>query len=130
MEPTHLIAESELDSIPADHSAVPAPSNHPTKGRRYRVLDGDEGDVCIVQCCTEGHLTFPAGTLLPIEGVPRFETKTQAKKWVAQCAGDLMSGMQFIIFTVNEVGNAKVENTPKISINWKPKKQIKGPPEE
>ncbi len=70
------------------------------------------------------------GTLIPIEGVPRFETKTAAKKWVAQDAGDLMGGMQFMIFTVNEVGNAQVENMPKISINWKPKKQIKGPAEE
>lgn len=120
----------ELDSVPADHSAIPAPSNHPTKGRRYRVLDGDEGDVCVVQCVTEGHPSFPVGTILPIEGVPRFETKTAAKKWVAADAGDLMAGMQFMIFTVNECGNAQVENTPKISINWKPKKQISGPVEE
>lgn len=120
---------TDVADVPAD-PATTKPSIHPTKGRRFRVLDGDDGDVCIVNLVGEGHASFPLGTLLPIEGVPRFQSKTEAKKWVRNDSGDLLSGMQIMIFTAHEIYNINVVNKPTVQITAKPKRRVSGPAEE
>jgi hypothetical protein len=122
-------AKAEAAGAPADPTTPPKAS-HPTKGRRFRVLDGDGGDVCIVRIIGKNDKNFPAGTMLPIPEVPRFETSTEAVKWIKNDSGDLLKGMQVMVFQAKELMSIKVENTPKVTITSKPKRQVSGPPVE
>lgn len=129
---TVTIGKSDVAEVPPDPTTPPKAdrAKHPTKGRRFRVLDGDEGDVCIVRIIGANDKKFPAGTMLPITEVPRFETSTEAVKWVKNDSGDLLKGMQIMIFQAKELMSIKVESQPKVTITAKPKRQVSGPPVE
>lgn len=94
------------------------------------MLDGEGGDVCIVVVVGKDHKTYPPGTMLPIENVPRFQTATEAKKWVKNDSGDLLAGMQVMVFQAKELMSIQVENKPTVKITEKPKRQIAGPEPE
>ena len=52
----------DVAEVPADPTTPPK-AEHPTKGRRFVILDGEDGDVCIVKCITEGDKNYPPGSV-------------------------------------------------------------------
>ncbi len=111
---------------PGDDATPQAPRKHPTKGNRYRVMGNGEGDYCIYQIAPQDS-NLPAGCLIPIPNVPRFESTTEAKRWIKADSGDLLALMQVMIVQVMDIGGINVENRPQVSINWKPKIRVSGP---
>ena len=86
--------------------------------------------MCIVAGVGDGHKVFPPGSLIPIEGAPRFETATEALKWVRNDSGDVLHGMRVMIFQAKEILKIDVESKPMVKVTAQPKRQITGPPVE
>ena len=111
---------------PGDDATPQTSASHPTKGRRFRVLGGGEGDYCIYQIAPQDS-QFPAGCLIPIPELPRFGTCAEAMRWIKNDSGDTLAGKQVMVFCAHEILTIAVENRPRVTINAKPKVQISGP---
>ena len=120
------MATKETDSadVPPDPTSE-SKVEHPTKGRRFRLFKG--GDVLVLRIVGEGDKTLPAGSLLPIEGVPQFEDMTSAKAWVKNDSGDLLQGMVIMIVWAKAKMDIAVQNKPTVVITETPRFQVTGP---
>ncbi len=116
-------------TTPGDDADAKATASHPTKGRRYRVLGVGEGDYCIYQIAPQGS-EFPAGCLIPIPEVPRFESTAEARRWAKGESKDLLAGKQIMVVQVMDIANAAVETRQVVTLTWKPKIQVSGPETE
>lgn len=113
-------------STPGDDAKPKPKRSHPSKGRTYRVLGEGEGDYCIYEITPQGS-QLPSGSLVPIPGTPRFESTSQAEKWIRSDSGDLMMGKQVMIFKAMEIMTIQVLNRPQIAIEKKPRILVKTP---
>lgn len=118
--------EPENLGTPGDDATPQSARKHPTKGNRYRVMGNGEGDYCIYQIAPQDS-NLPAGCLIPIPNVPRFESTAECKRWIKADSGDLLARMQVMLVQVMDIGGVNVENRPQVTINWKPKIRISGP---
>lgn len=101
---------------------------HPKRGVRKRVLGEGEGDYCIYEIAGQGS-QFPAGTLIPIPDIPRFEDTVKAMAWLRKSSGDLLAGKQVMIFRAMEILSLQVEQKPTVTITSKPKIVVNPKPE-
>lgn len=112
----------------------PAPAEQakavPQRGRRKRVLGEGEGDYCIYEIVGTGHSTMPAGSLIPIPGVPRFEETKKALQWIATDSGDTLAGKQVMVFRACEILAIQVQAKPTIVIQAKAKKVVTDPTQD
>jgi hypothetical protein len=90
------------------------------------VLGEGEGDYCIFQMIGQGQ-DLPAGSLVPIPSVPRFETTAQAERWVRTESGDLLMGKQVMIFKAMEVLRINMQTKPQLVIEKKPRVLVSTP---
>ncbi|MCP4899971.1 MAG: hypothetical protein GY906_23630 [bacterium] len=102
--------------------------SHPKRGIRKRVLGEGEGDYCIYEIASQGS-PLPAGALIPIPEVPRFEDTVKAMTWLRKESGDLLAGKQVMIFRAMEILSLQVENKPTVTISAKPKVVVTMPAE-
>ena len=125
-------ADTPTDAPPRSTSKRKAASEKspresvPQRGIRKRVLGSGEGDYCIYEIATSGS-DFPAGSLLPIPDVPRFEATTEAVRWIKNESGDLLTGKQVMIFRAMEIMTIQVASRPTIEIISKPKVVVNDP---
>ena len=124
-------AETPTDSPPRSTSKRKGTSSKPResipqRGIRKRVLGKGEGDYCIYQIATSGS-DFPAGSLIPIPDVPRFEATTEAVRWIKNESGDLLTGKQVMVFRAMEIMTIQVASRPTIEIISKPKVVVNDP---
>lgn len=117
---------SPTDLTTPGDDANPLPRVSPQRGKRYRVLGKGEGDVLIMEIAPPS-TQLPKGTLTPIPGVPQFESKGEARRWVQADSKDLLANKQIMILQVHDIGSVQVEATPKVALNWKQKIQVAGP---
>jgi hypothetical protein len=117
-EPVDPAVDIDLEEPKAP---TPERATVPTRGRRYRLFD--KGDVLILSIVGENHPQFPPGTLLPIEGVPQFNTKAEANSWIGN-SGDLLSGLSVMVVKAMDRHTIEVINTPTVRIHSAPKKAI------
>ena len=123
------MANPKAPATPGDDAAPQESASHPTKGRRFRVLGKGEGDYCIYQIAPQDS-QFPAGCLIPLPDIPRFESAAEAMRWVRNDSGDQLAGKQVMVFCAHEILTVNVVNKPVVSIDKKPKVQISGPEKE
>lgn len=106
------------------------PKKVPARGKRMRVLDGDQGDYCVYEIAQPGAAKIPAGALLPIPTVPKFKNVADATKWIRNESGDKLSGKQVMIFRACEILSLTVQMKPTVVIQSKPKKVTNQPAAE
>ena len=126
------MTQTPTDSPPPP-KAPPAPKANgkkmPRRGIRKRVLGDGEGDHCIYMVAGKNS-DLPAGSLTPIPNVPRFSSTVEAMRWIRNDSGDLLAGMQLMIFQSKELMNISVVNKPTVQIDMKPKVIINDPLQE
>ena len=117
------------DSPPTPKAKAPAKpkgKRMPRRGIRKRVLGEGEGDHCIYMVAGQNS-ELPQGSLTPIPNVPRFSSTVEAMRWIRNDSGDLLAGMQLMIFQAKELMNISVVNKPTVQIDMKPKVVINDP---
>lgn len=117
------MSDTPTDS-PAPQTLTPA--SVPQRGRRKRVLGEGEGDYCIYEIVAPG-TPMPAGSLIPIPGVPRFEETKKALTWISNESGDTLAGKQVMVFRACEILAIQVQAKPTIVIQAKTKKVVTDP---
>ncbi|MEE8372654.1 MAG: hypothetical protein V3R87_02815 [Dehalococcoidia bacterium] len=127
--PTPTPVEPTNFATPGDDTQPKPKRSHPSKGRTYRVLGEGEGDYCIYEITPQGS-QLPLGCLVPIPETPRFESTSQAEKWIRGESMDLLMGKQVMIFKAMEIMTIEVLNRPQISITKKPRILVKTPEAE
>ena len=100
----------------------------PQRGARKRVLGEGEGDYLIYELIGEGS-EMPKGSMIPIPGVPQFESTVKAIAWIKNESGDKLAGKQVMIFRVCEILSLIVQQQPKVVIQAKPKVTVTKAPE-
>ena len=88
--------------------------------------DGD-GDYCIYEIVAPNHPKIPAGALLPIPNIKRFNSTAEAMNWIRAESGDLLAGKQVMIFAAKEVLSLQVQQKPTVVIQCKPKITVRDP---
>jgi hypothetical protein len=117
----------EVPTTPTDEAnPTPKKKRAPKRGNRKRLLGGGEGDYCIYEVVLPGRET-PAGALLPIPGIPRFEDTVKAAKWIRKEGGNLLAGKQVMIFRAMEILDIQVQTTTQVVIEAKPRRTISDP---
>ncbi len=101
----------------------------PSRGIRRRVLGQGEGDHC-VYAMAPADSDLPDGSLIPIPNVPRFPSAVEAIRWIRNDSGDLLAGMQVMVFMAKEVIDINVVQQPVVHIVMKPKVVVNDPTEE
>lgn len=117
------MSETPTDS-PAPQTL--APEKVPQRAKRKRVLGDGEGDYCIYEIVPPG-TPLPAGALIPIPGVPRFEETKKALAWISAESGDTLAGKQVMVFRACEILAIQVQAKPTIVIQAKAKKTVTDP---
>jgi hypothetical protein len=107
---------SDLDT-PTDGVA---PRKVPARGIRKRLLGSGEGDYCIY-AIADGTGDIPLGALVPINGVPRFASTVEAKRWLSTESGDIMANKQIMIFKAIAIIDIIVRSVSKIQMQSKVK---------
>lgn len=97
------VARFDSDLLPPVDPVEPV-RRMPNRGNRKRVLGDGEGDFCIY-VIADGSTDLPAGALVPIDGIPRFTSATEAKRWMQTSSGDLLVNKQVMIFKAYEIIN-------------------------
>lgn len=97
----------------------------PQRGTRKRVLGQGEGDVCVL-IISDGSGQIPQGCLIPIPGVPKFESAPEARRWIASSSGDLLANRAVIIFRACDLINVVVQTKSVVEIHCKDK-MVKAP---
>lgn len=99
-----------------------APNAEPEKKPkiRKRVLGDGDGDYMIYEVIGEG-MAAPRGSLVPIPGVPQFPDSIRAMKWLRQNSGDKLAGKQVMIFRACEIMTLRIDVSPRITFEAKPK---------
>lgn len=87
----------------------------PARGRRMRVLGQGEGDFCIF-AISDGGDGLPLGSLIPIPGIPRFQSTTEAKRWIVSDSGDLLANRQVMVFKACDIITVTTRPTMKIEL--------------
>lgn len=118
--PADLATVAEFDSGDVTPTDRPIPyTKVPQRGTRKRLLEGG-GDYCIY-ALTDHHENLPQGSLVPVEGVPRFDSVKRAKAWLQNQSGDLLANRQVIIFRAIELINVAVAITKRVTLIEKQK---------
>lgn len=96
-----------------------APGEVPLSNGRHRTARDvwPKGSFTVYEISRE----HPKGALLPIEGVPKFQTQREAEAWIRDESGDLLSGKQFLLFRAVGIGSMQIEHVPQLKVQWKPK---------
>ena len=101
IEPTQVVGEFTSADIETPGDSAEPRIKVPRFGRS-RILGSGEGDICIY-AVDDGSGGLPRGSLIPIAGVPRFETGSEAKRWLKTSSGDLLADKQIIIFRAIDI---------------------------
>lgn len=111
---------------PTDEVTPPkAPRKKPTAANRYQLFDDGDGDYRIYEIAKQDS-GAPKGSLLPIAGLPGFESTYAARKFINN-SGDKLEGKQVMILKGLEICSVQVEKVTKVGIKFKPKKAVTGP---
>ena len=116
---------SKTLETPTDEVTPPKAKSKPTAANRYQLFNDGEGDYRIYELA-HSDSGLPPGSLLPIAGIPGFESTYQAKKF-ANNSGDLLQGKQIMILKGLEICTIDVQTVSKVTVRFKPKKAITGP---
>ena len=117
-----------LNGTPGDeHTPMRGPRKAPQRGIRKRVLGNGEGDYCIYRIAGKNEPDVPAGALIPIPDVPRFETTARAIQWIKNSSGDRLAGMQVMVFKAMDILSIQVASKPSIEVLSKPRVVVKDP---
>ena len=119
-------ATTPTDAFPKGKTQKPARKAVPGRGIRKRILGKGEGDYCIYEIAGTAS-DFPAGSLIPIPETPRFESTTEAVRWIKAESGDLLTGKQIMVFRAMEIMTIRVSSKPMIEIESKPKIVVNDP---
>ena len=98
----------------------------PQRGIRRRVLGKGEGDYCVYEIANKAS-NVPAGSLIPIPGVPNFEDTNKALRWIKNESGDILAGKQVMIFRACEILALVIQTKPTVVIQSKPKVAVTMP---
>ena len=111
---------------PTDEVAPPtAKRAKPTAANRYQLFDDGDGDYRIYEIAKQD-TKLPKGALLPIAGIPGFESTYAARKFINN-SGNLFEGKQMMILKGLEICSVDVQTVTKVGVKFKPKKAITGP---
>lgn len=97
----------------------------PTAANRYQLFDDGDGDYRVYEIGQAAN-NVPKGSLLPIAGIPGFDSTYSARKFINN-SGDLLEGKQMMILKGLEICSVDVQTVSKVSVKFKPKKAITGP---
>ena len=117
---------TKAPETPTDDPTPPkAKRAKPTAANRYQLFDDGDGDYRIYEIAkaAEG---VPQGALLPIAGIPGFESTYMARKFIGN-SGDKLQGKQLMILKGLEICSVDVQTVTKVGVNFKPKKAVTGP---
>ncbi len=111
---------------PTDDPTPPkAKRAKPTAANRYQLFDDGDGDYRIYEIARK-ESGVPKGALLPIAGIPGFESTYLARKFITN-SGDKLSGKQLMILKGLEICSVDVQTVKKVGVKFKPKKAVTGP---
>lgn len=116
-------ASTESPAVSTDAGKTSSKKKLPSRGNRYRLFDDGDGDYRIYQIAP-GTSDFPTGTLLPIPGVPGFDSVKEADAYIDK-SEDTFQRMQIMILKGCDIIALSVETTTKVRKNRKPKNLIK-----
>lgn len=126
-DPVETGMQAEDQPELGDDSRPLEPRKTRKRANRYRLFGDGDGDYCIYQAIGKGHKTYPEGALVPIPNIPRFESGAKAKQWIRTESGDLLIGMQVMVFKGLDLLQIATASLPRLVISEKPKVQVTGP---
>lgn len=124
---TKSATKTEPLETPTDDPSPPKArrKRKPTAANRYQLFDDEQGDYRIFEIA-HADSGAPKGSLMPIAGVPGFESTYQARKFINN-SGNKLEGKQLMILKGLEICSVTVQTVSKVGIKFKPKKAIGGP---
>lgn len=120
------MSKTAAPETPTDSPTPPkAKGKKPTAANRYQLFDDGEGDYRIYEIASADK-GLPKGSMLPIPGIPGFESSAAARKFINN-SGNKLEGKQLMILKGLEICSVAVQTITKVGVNFKPKKAVTGP---
>jgi hypothetical protein len=120
------MSKTATPETPTDEVTPPkAKRKKPTAANRYQLFDDGDGDYRIYEIAKQDS-GLPKGSLIPIAGIPGFESTYLARKFINN-SGNKLEGKQMMILKGLEICSVDVQTVTKVGVNFKPKKAVTGP---
>jgi hypothetical protein len=121
-----MTTKTRAPATPTDDPTPPkAKRKKPTAANRYQLFDDGDGDYRIYEIA-KSDSGLPKGALLPIAGLPGFESTYLARKFINN-SGNLLEGKQMMILKGLEICSVDVQTVTRVGVKFKPKKPVTGP---
>lgn len=98
----------------ADTAKTPKPT--PNRKKRYSYFDDGKDYVILAVQRDESGAPIPNGPLVLVPEVPRFESASEALRWIRQ-SGEKLQGLKVNVVRMMHSVSVVVENKPQITVN-------------